>query len=234
MAALSIVKLCVLQVLVEYLLISAPPPPFFFLILSFYALYLQLPFIDFFSARQEGFIFIYLSPFSSPSGEICWILPWCFVSMDLWAISPKFWCVLTCCNNSQWLITLNVSGVCIKSWVLFCCVPHLLSVCLGSSVISLPFLERMSSPEYHGLQLNQTSLHQVFCCVVNSVTCMTERVYSRSCSVIMYIRNLQLNLCTDFALVAPHVIFSALVNKKKGKFILMWEIIYCNHKYYLT
>lgn len=40
-----------------------------------------------------------------------------------------------------------------------------------------------------------------------------EGVCPRSSSVLMYIRFLQVNLCTDFALVVPHVIFSALVNK---------------------
>ena len=105
------------------------------------------------------------------------------------------------------------------------------AVCLGSNVFILPLPRENEQPKHHGLRLNQTSLHRVFCCVVNSVTCMTERVYSRSCSVLMYIRNPQLNLCTDFALVVPHVIFSALVNKKKGKFIHMWELYYCNCKF---
>lgn len=33
-----------------------------------------------------------------------------------------------------------------------------------------------------------------------------------------------------FCTGCPHVIFSALVNKKKGKSILMWEVLYCNCK----
>lgn len=117
--------MCVLRVLVEYLLIFGPPPTF--LILSFYALYLELPLIVlFFLPAKRDLFFSILSPCSSPSGEMCWILPWCFVSMDLWAIIQKIWCVLTCCNNSSWLIMINVlEGVWIKSWVLFCCAPYL-------------------------------------------------------------------------------------------------------------
>lgn len=150
MAALSVVKLCVLQVLVEYLLTLGPPT---FLILSFYALYLQLPFIEHFFCPPRGISFFYSVPlFSSPSGEICWILLWCFVNTDLWAIIPKFWCVLTCCNNSPWLNMLNVlEGVLIIMGLLLLCSSSFLSVCihkavcLGSNVIILTFLGRMSS-----------------------------------------------------------------------------------------
>lgn len=97
------------------------------------------------------------------------------------------------------------------------CVETLVPLLLFSvfPVLTLPFPER-EQPEHHGL------CPKLLSCVVNSVTCMTESVCSRSSSGLVYIRILQMNLCTDFALVVPHAIFSALVNKKKeGKCILV-------------
>lgn len=106
-------------------------------------------------------------------------------------------------------------GGCIKSWVTFCCAPHLFCQFVFTRQFDHPtFPWENEQPEHHGLQLNQTSLHQV---VLWTLLHAWQRVNSRSSSVLMYIRNLQLNLCTDFALVVPHVIFSALVNKKKRR-----------------
>lgn len=107
-----------------------------------------------------------------------------------------------------------------KSWVLFCCALDLLCQFVFTRLSELQwdhptFPWENEQSEHHGLTKSEI-FTPCLCCAVNSVTCMTERVYSCSCSVLMYINYLQLNICTDFALVVPHVIFSALVNKKKG------------------
>lgn len=100
-----------------------------------------------FFCPPRGIYFCIQSPFSSPSRELCWILPWCFVTMDF---VPKIFCVLTCCNTFPWIIMLNVLNI--KSWVLFYCAPSSLlsvcfhkAVCLGSSVIILSVLGRRSN-----------------------------------------------------------------------------------------
>lgn len=49
----------------------------------------SLPRIFFFFCPPRGIYFCIQTPFSSPSGELCWILPWCFVTMDFVGHYPK-------------------------------------------------------------------------------------------------------------------------------------------------
>lgn len=104
----------------------------------------------FFFAHQEGFIFVFSPPFPVHQGNCAESYLDVLSRWTLWAIIPKIFCVLTCCNTFPWIIMLNVLNM--KSWVLFYCAPSSLlsvcfhkAVCLGSSVIILSVLGRRSN-----------------------------------------------------------------------------------------